>query len=65
MREVAESVFGQKLRHVLGHIVNEGEDEVTPEHLSRLIFGDFMIPDAETKTYDEVRELTVGKLRIS
>lgn len=54
VREVAEAVFGQKLRHVLGHIVGEGEAEVTPEHLSRLIFGDFMIPDAEEKTYDEV-----------
>ncbi|XP_063587791.1 dynein axonemal heavy chain 3-like [Penaeus indicus] len=58
VREVAESVFGQKLRHVLGHIVTEGEVEVTPEHLSRLIFGDFMIPDAETKTYDEIQSMS-------
>lgn len=31
-----------------------GEDTLRPEHIRNLFFGNYMVPDADVKIYDEV-----------
>lgn len=53
VREVSQRIFRLQLSTVLTHLLPEGE-ALGPHHLNNLIFGDYMIPDAETFVYDEV-----------
>ncbi|XP_066944541.1 dynein axonemal heavy chain 3-like [Macrobrachium rosenbergii] len=57
VRNVGEANFRQKLDHVLGHLVPKNE-ELNPSHVDSLIFGDYMIPDAEEKVYDEIQDMS-------
>ncbi|MPC63646.1 Dynein heavy chain 3, axonemal [Portunus trituberculatus] len=55
VRNICQETFHLELNSVLTHLVTEEED-VDAQHLNNLIFGNFMIPDAENPTYDEVSE---------
>ncbi|KAK3881286.1 hypothetical protein Pcinc_014272 [Petrolisthes cinctipes] len=56
VREIGQRIFRLQLSSVLSHLVTE-EDVLVPHHLNNLIFGDYMIPDAETRVYDEVQNV--------
>ena len=53
VKNIYQETFHLELKSVLTHLVKEEED-VNPQHLNNLIFGNFMIPDAENPVYDEV-----------
>jgi hypothetical protein len=52
IKEIVSKVFGKPLKIVLENLVQT--DEVSDQHISKLYFGNFMIPDAYPKDYDEV-----------
>lgn len=53
VRDVCQETYHVELNSVLTHLVPEEED-LGAQHLNDLIFGNFMIPDAEDPIYDEV-----------
>ncbi|KAK7080881.1 hypothetical protein SK128_002842 [Halocaridina rubra] len=57
IKRVGEKNFRLRMETVLAHLVPEGED-LTPLHVNNLIFGDYMIPDAEEKVYDEIQDMS-------
>ena len=52
-KDICQETFHVKLDSVLTHLVPE-EENLDAQHLNNLIYGNFMIPDAENPTYDEV-----------
>lgn len=53
VKNICQETFRLELNSVLTHMTTEEED-VDVQHLNNLIFGNFMIPDAENPIYDEV-----------
>lgn len=54
----------QPIDKVLGDFLTEDDTEIKPAHLSNLIFGNYMEPDADPKIYDEVLNLDDLNVRI-
>jgi hypothetical protein len=52
IKEIVSKSFGKPLKIVLENLVDT--NEVTDQIMSKLYFGNFMIPDAYPKDYDEV-----------
>ncbi|XP_069937012.1 dynein axonemal heavy chain 3-like, partial [Cherax quadricarinatus] len=57
VKEVCQRTFRVQLSVVLQHLVPEGET-LSSHHLHNLIFGNYMIADAETRVYDEVQDMS-------
>lgn len=53
VRDISQRIFRLQSNSVLSHLITE-EEVLAPHHLNNLIYGDYMIPDAETRVYDEV-----------
>ncbi|KAL7290283.1 hypothetical protein TKK_0015983 [Trichogramma kaykai] len=48
----------QPMSKVLHHLIAEGEEgEVERHHMSSLLFGNYMEPDADPKIYDEISDM--------
>ena len=52
VKEVAQKSFKQPLSRAMVNYIPSGE-EFAPKHIDRLVFGDYMIPDADNMIYDE------------
>jgi hypothetical protein len=52
IKDIVLKSFGKPLKIVLENLVDT--NEVTDQIMSKLYFGNFMIPDAYPKDYDEV-----------
>jgi hypothetical protein len=53
IKDTVTKCFGKQLKNILGTLVDSNE-EPSDLHMSKLYFGDFMIPDAFPREYDEV-----------
>ncbi|XP_015588713.1 dynein heavy chain 3, axonemal [Cephus cinctus] len=47
----------QPIEKVLSNLLEENEKQITPGHIRKLFFGNYMEPDADPKIYDEVANL--------
>ena len=54
----------QPINKILANLLSEGEENVTYPHLSDLLFGNYMEPDADPKVYDEVSDLEDLNVRV-
>lgn len=52
LKEIVSKTFGKPLKVVLEKLIET--EELSDQHMSKLYFGNFMIPDAYPKDYDEV-----------
>lgn len=41
------------------HLISEGADSLTDDNLRSLFFGDFMVPGADPRKYDEIQDMDV------
>ena len=55
MKEVTQSQFKTSIDKVLGHLTMSGN--VKDDHIRSLFFGDYMLPDADKRIYNEVTDL--------
>ncbi|XP_063858635.1 dynein axonemal heavy chain 3-like isoform X1 [Scylla paramamosain] len=56
VKDICQETFRLELNSVLTHLIKEEED-IDAQHLNNLIFGNFMIPDAENPVYDEIQDM--------
>nr|CAD7573553.1 unnamed protein product [Timema californicum] len=54
VKKACNNHLRQHLEKVLSHLIPEGENTLTDYHVRRLLFGNYMEPDADPKIYDEV-----------
>lgn len=48
--------FRVHLDKILAELIPQDEEKLTNEHIRNLFFGNFMLPDADPKIYDEIDE---------
>lgn len=63
VKEACSKSFGKPLKAALGALVPQ-TDEVTDGHMHKLYFGNFMIPDAFPREYDEVGNFKIIGLKV-
>ncbi|XP_076804189.1 dynein axonemal heavy chain 3-like isoform X1 [Clavelina lepadiformis] len=56
VKESCSNYFKQNLDKVLSHLFKS--KALTDDHIRNLFFGDFMIPDANPRVYDEIQDFT-------
>nr|CAD7398221.1 unnamed protein product [Timema cristinae] len=54
VKKACNNHLRQHLEKVLSHLIPAGENTLTDQHVRRLLFGNYMEPDADPKIYDEV-----------
>nr|CAD7443931.1 unnamed protein product [Timema bartmani] len=54
VKKACNNHLRQHLEKVLSHLIPEGENTLTDQHVRGLFFGNYMEPDADPKIYDEV-----------
>lgn len=58
---VCTDIYKKDLAKILPHLKTEGNDFVTDDNLRSLFFGDYMVPGADPRKYDEVTDLDLLK----
>nr|CAD7593860.1 unnamed protein product [Timema genevievae] len=53
VKKACNNHLRQHLEKVLSHLIPEGENTLTDQHVRGLFFGNYMEPDADPKIYDE------------
>ncbi|XP_065334185.1 dynein axonemal heavy chain 3 [Cloeon dipterum] len=63
VKDTVTKCFGKQLKSVMLDLLGPS-DEPTDQHISKLYFGDFMIPDAYPRDYDEIPDEMLLKERL-
>ena len=54
LREYVERIFGVKFDDLFGNVDGDKDGKVTDDDMRNVLFGDYIIPNAAKKLYDEV-----------
>jgi len=61
---VCQNAFKKDFNKIFPHLLNEGATEIVDDNLRSLFFGDYMVPGADPRKYDEVQDMDGLKTRM-